>query len=65
MADPPNRTRPAAALAEAARSTDARHLGNNRRNDQDVAGQERGDPSIYWIVDLHSITVVIDPAMLR
>jgi tryptophanyl-tRNA synthetase len=30
-----------------------------------VAGQERGDPAIYCIVDLHSVTVEYDPAELR
>src|SRR4051794_41373707 len=32
---------------------------------QFVAGQERGDPAIYCIVDLHSTTVEYDPADLR
>jgi len=30
-----------------------------------VAGQDRGDPAIYCIVDLHAITVPYDPAELR
>src|ERR671919_2936422 len=32
---------------------------------QYVEGQDRGDPAIYCIVDLHSITVPFDPAELR
>src|SRR3712207_7118039 len=32
---------------------------------QYVAGQDRGDPSIYCIVDLHSITVEYDAQQLR
>ena len=32
---------------------------------QYVAGQERGDPAIYCIVDLHAITVDYDPVELR
>ena len=30
-----------------------------------MAGQDRGDPAIYCIVDLHAITVPYDPAELR
>jgi tryptophanyl-tRNA synthetase len=30
-----------------------------------VEGQDRGDPAIYCIVDLHAITVAYDPAELR
>ena len=30
-----------------------------------VAGQERADPAIYCIVDLHAMTVPYDPAELR
>src|SRR3712207_1254625 len=32
---------------------------------QYVAGQDRGDPAIYCIVDLHATTVEYDPAELR
>jgi hypothetical protein len=32
---------------------------------QYVEGQDRGDPAIYCIVDLHAITVPWDPAVLR
>jgi tryptophanyl-tRNA synthetase len=46
--------------------TGVKHLGNYIGGfRQYVAGQERGDPSIYCIVDLHSITVPFDPAELR
>jgi tryptophanyl-tRNA synthetase len=46
--------------------TGTKHLGNYIGGFmQYVAGQERGDPSIYCIVDLHSITVEYDPAVLR
>ena len=46
--------------------TGAKHLGNYIGGFlQYVAGQDRGDPSIYCIVDLHSITVEYEPAVLR
>jgi tryptophanyl-tRNA synthetase len=46
--------------------TGTKHLGNYIGGfRQYVAGQEKGDPSIYCIVDLHSITVPFDPAELR
>jgi tryptophanyl-tRNA synthetase len=46
--------------------TGTKHLGNYIGGFlQYVAGQERGDPSIYCIVDLHSLTVEYDPAKLR
>ena len=46
--------------------TGTKHLGNYIGGFlQYVAGQDRGDPSIYCIVDLHSITVDYDPAVLR
>ena len=46
--------------------TGTKHLGNYIGGFlQYVAGQDRGDPSIYCIVDLHSITVPFDPADLR
>ena len=46
--------------------TGSKHLGNYIGGiTQYVAGQERGDPAIYCIVDLHSITVDYDPADLR
>ena len=46
--------------------TGRKHLGNYIGGiTQYVAGQERGDPAIYCIVDLHSVTVDYDPAQLR
>ena len=46
--------------------TGRKHLGNYiGAITQYVAGQERGDPAIYCIVDLHAITVPYDPAELR
>ena len=46
--------------------TGRKHLGNYiGAITQYVAGQDRGDPAIYCIVDLHAITVAYDPAELR
>jgi tryptophanyl-tRNA synthetase len=46
--------------------TGTKHLGNYIGGFlQYVAGQERGDPSIYCIVDLHSLTVDYEPDLLR
>jgi tryptophanyl-tRNA synthetase len=46
--------------------TGRKHLGNYiGAVRQYVAGQDRGDPAIYCIVDLHAITVSYDPAELR
>jgi tryptophanyl-tRNA synthetase len=46
--------------------TGRKHLGNYIGAIlQYVAGQERGDPAIYCIVDLHATTVPYDPAELR
>ncbi len=46
--------------------TGTKHLGNFiGAIAQYVAGQERGDPAIYCIVDLHAITVEHDPVELR
>jgi tryptophanyl-tRNA synthetase len=46
--------------------TGRKHLGNYiGAIRQYVAGQERGDPAIYCIVDLHATTVPYDPAELR
>jgi tryptophanyl-tRNA synthetase len=46
--------------------TGRKHLGNYiGAIVQYVAGQERGDPAIYCIVDLHATTVDYDPAELR
>jgi tryptophanyl-tRNA synthetase len=46
--------------------TGRKHLGNYiGAIRQYVDGQDRGDPAIYCIVDLHAITVEYDPAELR
>jgi tryptophanyl-tRNA synthetase len=46
--------------------TGRKHLGNYiGAITQYVAGQERGDPAIYCIVDLHAVTVAYDPGELR
>jgi tryptophanyl-tRNA synthetase len=46
--------------------TGRKHLGNYiGAIRQYVEGQDRGDPAIYCIVDLHAITVPWDPATLR
>jgi tryptophanyl-tRNA synthetase len=46
--------------------TGRKHLGNYiGAITQYVAGQERGDPAIYCVVDLHALTVEYDPAALR
>ena len=46
--------------------TGRKHLGNYiGAIKQYVAGQERGEPAIYCIVDLHATTVPYDPAELR
>jgi tryptophanyl-tRNA synthetase len=46
--------------------TGRKHLGNYiGAIRQYVEGQDRGDPAIYCIVDLHAVTVSYDPAELR
>lgn len=46
--------------------TGRKHLGNYiGAIRQYVEGQDRGDPAIYCIVDLHAITVSYEPAVLR
>ncbi len=46
--------------------TGSKHLGNYiGAIRQYVEGQDRGDPAIYCIVDLHAITVPYEPAELR
>ena len=46
--------------------TGRKHLGNYiGAIIQYVAGQERADPAIYCIVDLHAVTVPYEPADLR
>jgi tryptophanyl-tRNA synthetase len=46
--------------------TGSKHLGNYiGAIRQYVEGQDRGEPAIYCVVDLHSISVPYDPADLR
>jgi len=46
--------------------TGRKHLGNHiGAIRQYVEGQDRGDPAIYCIVDLHATTVAYEPAVLR
>ena len=46
--------------------TGSKHLGNYIGAILNyVAGQDRADPAIYCIVDLHAVTVPYDPAGLR
>src|SRR5215210_5375858 len=46
--------------------TGSKHLGNYIGAIRHyVEGQDRGDPAIYCIVDLHAITVPYEPAQLR
>jgi tryptophanyl-tRNA synthetase len=46
--------------------TGRKHLGNYiGAIRQYVEGQDRGDPAIYCIVDLHAVSVAFDPAELR
>jgi tryptophanyl-tRNA synthetase len=46
--------------------TGRKHLGNHIGAVRGyVEGQDRGDPAIYCIVDLHAITVAYDPGELR
>ena len=46
--------------------TGRKHLGNFiGAIEQYVAGQDRADPAIYCVVDLHALTVEYEPAQLR
>ena len=46
--------------------TGSKHLGNYIGAILNyVAGQDRADPAIYCIVDMHAVTVPYDPAELR
>ena len=46
--------------------TGRKHLGNHIGAVRGyLEGQERGDPAIFCVVDLHAITVAYDPARLR
>ena len=57
---------PAMRIFSGIQPTGRKHLGNHLGAiTQYVAGQDRGDPAIYCIVDLHATTVPYDPAELR
>jgi len=56
----------AAKIFSGIQPTGRKHLGNYiGAIRQYVEGQDRGDPAIYCIVDLHALTVPWDPAELR
>ena len=57
---------PAVRIFSGIQPTGRKHLGNYiGAIRQYVEGQDRGDPAIYCIVDLHAISVPYDPAELR
>jgi tryptophanyl-tRNA synthetase len=57
---------PAPIIFSGIQPTGRKHLGNYiGAIRQYVEGQERGDPAIFCIVDLHAISVPYDPAELR
>src|SRR6476620_2100405 len=57
---------PAPIIFSGIQPTGRKHLGNFiGAIQQYIEGQDRGDPAIYCIVDLHAITVAYDPAELR
>src|SRR5205085_5935331 len=57
---------PAMIIFSGIQPTGTKHLGNYIGAIlQYVEGQDRGDPAIYCIVDLHATTVSYDPAELR
>jgi tryptophanyl-tRNA synthetase len=59
-------TVPAVRIFSGIQPTGRKHLGNYiGAIRQYVEGQDRGDPAIYCIVDLHAISVAYDPAELR
>jgi tryptophanyl-tRNA synthetase len=58
--------RPGVRIFSGIQPTGSKHLGNYiGAIRQYVEGQDRGDPAIYCIVDLHAISVAYDPAELR
>jgi tryptophanyl-tRNA synthetase len=66
MAKPATYTAAAMRIFSGIQPTGAKHLGNYiGAIRQYVEGQDRGDPAIYCIVDLHALTVPWDPAALR
>src|SRR6201986_299189 len=57
---------PSPIIFPAIQPTGRKHLGNLiGAIRQYVEGQDRGDPAIYCVGDLHSISVPYDPADLR
>jgi tryptophanyl-tRNA synthetase len=57
---------PAPVIFSGIQPTGRKHLGNYiGAIRQYVEGQERGEPAIFCIVDLHAISVAFDPAELR
>jgi tryptophanyl-tRNA synthetase len=57
---------PAPVIFSGIQPTGRKHLGNFiGAIRQYVEGQDRGDPAIFCIVDLHAISVAYDPAELR
>jgi tryptophanyl-tRNA synthetase len=57
---------PAPIIFSGIQPTGRKHLGNFiGAIQQYVEGQDRGDPAIFCIVDLHAISVPYDPAELR
>src|SRR5205085_6463490 len=57
---------PAMIIFSGIQPTGTKHLGNYiGAITQYVAGQDRGDPAIYCIVDLHAVTVPYEPGELR
>jgi tryptophanyl-tRNA synthetase len=60
------RSAPTVRIFSGIQPTGRKHLGNYiGAIRQYVEGQDRGDPAIYCIVDLHAITVPYEPAELR
>jgi len=58
--------RPVPVIFSGIQPTGSKHLGNYiGAIRQYVEGQDRGDPAIFCIVDLHATTVAYDPAELR
>jgi tryptophanyl-tRNA synthetase len=57
---------PAPIIFSGIQPTGRKHLGNYiGAIRQYVEGQDRGDPAIFCIVDLHAVSVAYDPAELR
>ena len=57
---------PAVRIFSGIQPTGRKHLGNYiGAIRQWVEGQDRGDPAIYCVVDLHAISVPYDPVELR